>query len=121
MTETKLNAIADDAATVNFYSDRVAATIISETPREITVRTDKAKLLNGPESGEPDAMTCTPGGFAGHFSGVQRYEYFSDPVGGEYTFTKRRSGRWVKKGDPDDRGSTTLTIGRRVHYHDFNF
>ena len=118
---TKLSAIADDAATVNFYSDRVAATITKETPREITVRTDKATLLNGPESGEPDAMTVTPGGFAAHWSGTQRYEYETDPLGGEYTFTKRRSGRWVKKGDPDDRGSTTLTIGRRVHYHDFNF
>lgn len=121
MAKTLLSAIADDAATVNFYTDRVAATIISETPREITVRTDKAKLLNGPESGEPDAMTVTPGGFTAHWSGAQRYEYSTDPFGCEYTFTKRRSGRWVKKGDPDHRGSTTLTVGRRVHYHDFNF
>lgn len=116
-------------ATINHYSDRDAATIIavSKSGRIITVREDHAKLLNGVNSGEPDALEFSPGGFVGHTSGHQRYAYRTNEGGKVTQFSRRERtvrGRvvvsWVEVGRKRGQGST-LTIGIRAHNYDFNF
>lgn len=118
-TITALPLVADDAATVRGYSDHQAATIIERTATRITVRTDTATLLNGPDSGEPDALTFTPGGFCGHTSGVQRWEHTPDPDGVIYMYTLRKNGRWVLLGAPAN--GRQLLVGKRAHHYDYNF
>jgi hypothetical protein len=113
-----LDEEGDDAATICGYSDRKAATVIRRTPKTITVCENGADLLNGANSGEPDALNFSPGGFVGHMSGKQRYRYWWDFEGAERKFSLRKDGRWIecgsKKGD-------RLILGRRDHYYDFNF
>lgn len=105
---------ADDAATVCAYSDRKSATIIKRTAKTITVRHDKAQLLNGMGSGEADALTCTPGGFCGHVEGVQRYHITSDPYGRVEIYRLRKDGQYH---GPSGR----LALGFRAPHYDYNF
>jgi hypothetical protein len=119
-TTTILPTEADDAATINGWSDRKAATIIKRTAKSITVREDSARLLNGATSGEADALTFTAGGFLGHTSGAQRWEVTADEDGITSTYTLRGNGRWVRSGQPANSRSS-LTIGRRAPHYDFNF
>lgn len=59
-------------ATVLYYSDRRAATVIaiSKNGSVVTVQHDKQELVNGADSGEEDAIECSVGGFAAHFDGA---------------------------------------------------
>jgi hypothetical protein len=107
-------------ATWNGYSDRYAGTIVKITPKSIQVQEDKAELLNGPKSGEPDAMHFESGGFCGHMSGEQRYAYSPDPEGEIVTFTLRDNGHWVKSKTPA-RSGPRLRVGTRSKHHDYNF
>lgn len=116
-----LSQTGDDAATVCFWSDRVAATIVERTAKTIKVRSDDAVLLNGGDSGEADALTFHVGGFAAIVEGTQRYAYYTDEGGQEYEFSLRKSGRWVRKGQADKHGSTRLIVGKRSQYHDYGF
>lgn len=113
-----LPEVADDAATVCGWSDRFAATIISRTDKKIVVRTDDATLLNGPQSGEADALRVYPGGFAGHWEGTQRYAYETCETGSVMTFSLRKNGRWIQQGTKD---GYRLIVGRRSSFYDYNF
>lgn len=116
-----------DGATVHGYSDSKACTIVAISEKKITVQYDTAKLLNGAQSGEPDAIKFDVGGFSAHCSGTQRWETTPNPEGGKETFSLRK---WKNyKGEPVQRwapvGSKrqdgySLSEGRHHHY-DFNF
>lgn len=121
MNTQTLPQTAPDAATVNFYSDRKAATIVQRTDKLIVVREDKATLLNGMNSDAADKLIAHPGGFCAHVTGAQRYEYEPNPNGRLYAFTLRKNGRWVPKGAKMRGAAYSLTIGQRAHHYDFNF
>jgi hypothetical protein len=129
MTNQLDNAEVGDGATYTIFSDSQAGTIIKRTPKSITWQRDKAALLNSPKSGEEDALVCTPGGFAGHTSGIQRHSYERDTEGRVIKFTRREvhnkyTGEtkvyWVQSGHPTRSPGCSLTDGRHEHY-DFNF
>ena len=103
-------------------TDCCAGTVVKVTPKSVIVVEDEAKLLNGFSSGEPDALKFTPGGFVGHTSGTQRYE-FSPGNGPELRFTLRKTGLFKLAGTPvggSMRGWGNLYKGRRKYY-DYNF
>ncbi len=110
-------------------SDVAPGTVVSvsRSGNQITVSIDDAKLLNGVDSGQPDALHFAPGGFVGHTSGVQRHE-FSQPAPGTrrfQTFSRRKAmeGLYKLQGT-SARGSMRawgiLRHGRQSHY-DYNF
>ena len=110
-----------DGVTLNFYTDRKVGTVtkVSSSGKTVLVQLDNMELLNGSGSGEPDALTFTPGGFVGHTSGTQRWECTPDPDGAVYKFTLRKNGRYVRSGD-STRTGVNLSEGRHPYY-DFNF
>jgi len=114
------NAKVGDGATYRVYTDSHAGTIIARTATTITWQRDHATLLNGPESGEPDALIFTPGGFAAHVEGVQRYSYERDPEGMIQVFRRRANGRWMAPGASKNQIGSELHAGRHSH-HDYNF
>lgn len=122
-----------DGATLCGYSDRHAYTVIAVTAKTVTLQRDKATLLNGMNSGEADALTFTPGGFAGHTEGIQRYRYEANPNGEVIKAHMKKKPRkvWTKGAAPDGgygyvmhahftNGASTLIPGRFEHY-DYNF
>ena len=56
------------------WSDVHAYTVVgvSASGKSFEIQRDKATLLNGVNSGEPDALRFQAGGFCGHTSGRQR-------------------------------------------------
>lgn len=110
-----------DGATYCGFSDKQAGTIIARTAKTITWQRDKATLLNSATSGEKDALTYTPGGFAGHMEGKQRHSYERDESGIIRKFTLRsQTGRWMITGAKANGRAGQLIEGRHEHY-DFNF
>lgn len=103
---------------VYHWTDVEPGTIIrvSTSGRQIWFRKDSATLLNGVGSGEPDALTFTPGGFVGHTSGQQRWSITPCEAGHEYSATLRADGTWRLVGS-----KTRVKINERVKYRDFNF
>ena len=69
-------------------TDVEPGTVVRLTATRVIVRAVKATLLNGVNSGEPDALRFYPGGFVGHTSGRQRYE-FGELEGPEIVFSRR--------------------------------
>lgn len=114
------NAKVGDGATWTVYSDAHAGTIIERNASTIKWQRDQATLLNRAGSSEPDALTFTPGGFCGHTSGVQRYDYERDPNGEVRTFRKRKNGNWKLEGSGMRERGNNLRSGRH-EYYDFNF
>ncbi len=117
-----------DGATVCSFSDRTPATVVAVTladdgrPELVTVQLDRATLLNGPTSGETDALKVTPGGFAGHVSGVQRWRFERDEDGTVLRFSWRKSaGRFILVGERSRQGATWLDVSGRSAHYDFNF
>lgn len=94
-------------ATILYWTDRRACTIIDVTPkaREVTVRPDIAtRIDDGP-----------------HLSEHQEYTYSPASLGsGTRTFRLRKDGTYVEVGDPL-RGGTRLVIGVRDEYEDPSF
>lgn len=107
-----------DGATMHLYSDAHAGTIIKAGKSSVVWQRDKAELLNGAESGEPDALKFHVGGFAAHCEGRQRYAYERNENGETITFSRRKNGRWIRKGATMT--GEDLTEGRYEHY-DYNF
>jgi len=107
-----------DGATVYGWTDRRAYTVIavSKSGRTITIQRDSAKLLNGPNSGEPDALHFEGGGFCGHTSGVQRYEIKPDPNGEIRKASLRKDGKWREANS-----TTRVEVGERFEFYDYNF
>lgn len=97
------------------YSDSVAMTIVevTESGKTFKAREDKATLLNGIGSGEPDALVAYPGGFVAHVEGTQRYAYEADPSGSLHTFRLHKDGNYVS--------STGKAIPGRHQHYDYNF
>ena len=116
-----------DGASMYGYSDVHAGTIIKRTDKKIWIKRDTATLLNGNNSGEPDALTFQAGGFLGHTSGIQRYDYSSNPDGETRVYSRRSwvnykgddRVRWAEVGS-DRHNGPTIGAGRHEHY-DFNF
>jgi len=109
-------------------TDCKAATVVRVTPKSVYAVEDECKLMNGVDSGEPDALKFSPGGFLGHTSGEQRYE-FSPGTGRPIRFSQRtrRNGDVVYKMSGTGSASTgsmsswgVLYKGRAKH-HDYNF
>lgn len=113
-----------DGATYRLHTDCGAGTIIARTKKTITWQRDKATLQNGVNSDAPDKLQFSPGGFVGHTSGCQRYEYERDTEGAVMKFSKRqmRDGPsvWKHCGHRTKSPGCVLTAGRHEHY-DFNF
>ena len=91
-------------ATILCWTDRQAATVVERpTPKTIVVQYDHAKRVDG--NGMSDAQT---------------YEYTPNTDGHKVTFTQRKNGAWVRKGEPL-KGGQRVALGYRNHYHDFSF
>lgn len=109
-----------DFVTKCYYSDRGVYEVVEVSPsgKTLTVQPVKATLLNAPNSGEKDALHFSPGGFCGHMSGVQRYEYERlerDPK----RFSKVR---WsAKRGRYQGRGGIPGVIPGAYQHYDYNF
>lgn len=122
------NLNVGDGATYHLWTDAHAGTVVEKTDTKLVLRRDKATLLNGPNSGEEDALVVHPGGFAAHVSGKSRYSYEPDPNGVTYTFTRRvktfGNGKtrviWKLKGSKTTDARNDVSAGRKENY-DFNF
>lgn len=84
--------------------------------KTIEVRAMATKLLNGVKSGEPDALTFSAGGFFGHTSGTQRYEFSSDPEARVFRIRLGKNGKWKDSG-----GGRYTLAAEPFKFHDFNF
>jgi hypothetical protein len=90
-------------ATVCFFSDRRAGTIIWHKGNTIVVQLDKASRTDN--NGTSD---------------MQEYSYEQNRNGAQYEFTLRKNGKWVAKGHGMKNG-TSCGIGFRREYYDFSF
>lgn len=101
MSDTPTFSIGD-GATVCYWSDRHAGTIVSATPKRVVWQRDNATRTDN--HGMSDA---------------QSYEYSRDETGNTKVFTLRSNGKWVQQGETM-RGGTRLVRGRHEHY-DFSY
>lgn len=125
-TETPKTPKVGDGATYRVWTDCKACTIIEvrRNGRELVLQRDKAVLLNGFNSGEGDALKFSPGGFAGHTSGQQRYRYERDPNGEIIRVSRRNTAhgiQWVQVGQPTRSPGGRAMLGVRKEFYDYNF
>lgn len=100
-----------DGATVNYYTDRHACTVIRKTKRMIVLQRDKATLK---KDYKPDFVV---GGFAGYClnNHEQNYDYQKDLNGVVYkAYWREKKGCYVVQ------GCMTVSVGRHEFY-DYNF
>ncbi len=107
-----------DGVTIYGYSDAYACTVVERKGNTVSVQRDNAELLNGFNSGEPDALKSYPGGFSHHVEGRQRYAYSRNPDGDILKYSRRKNGKWVRVGDSIK--GQSIGMGRHEHY-DYNF
>jgi hypothetical protein len=90
-----------DGATVVYWTDRVAATVVevSKTGHRVTVREDHA------------IRTDTNG-----MSDAQSYRYEPNSNGRTYVATRRKNGSYRVTGT-----EMRVLFGGRTHYHDYSF
>ena len=107
-----------DAVSWSVGSDTHTGHVVKLTRTQAHVVEAKCELLNGSGSGEPDALTFSPGGFVGHTSGAQRWkvERGDGPV---IKFSKRKHGEYQRCGS-NYVGAPRLFHGEHKRY-DFNF
>lgn len=103
-----------DGATIVYWSDRHAGTVIKKTKCSITIQRDKATL---DPNFKPEFIT---GGFAAHCTNQdeQTYTYEKDENGSTYTF------RWSKKRNRYQQGGSDYSIRAikgRHEFYDYNF
>lgn len=91
-------------ATVQYWSDRKGATVISVSPNQKTIEVQLDKATRTDKNGMSDQQT---------------YKHARDKNGDIYTFTLRRNGQYVRKGDPS--WGLTVFVGERRTHHDFSF
>jgi hypothetical protein len=108
-------------ATEHCYTDTHAYTIVEirHGGKGLVLQQDKTALLNGYDSGEPDALKFYLGGFAGHTTGVQRYDIQPDPNGKLVRISLRNNGYYHRVGAKQN--AERFSIGTRHEYRDFNF
>lgn len=99
-------------ASVAFYSDSQAGTIIKRARTTIEWQRDKARLISG-------APTVHDGGFVGHFDNKQEYEFERDSNGITRKFSLRRNGQWVQVGN--DMNTGCRLVAGRHEFYDRNF
>ncbi len=118
--EAAIVPVVGMGVTVLHYSDSWVYTIVavSKSGRTITLVRDKATLLNAQNSGEPDALQFSPGGFFGHTSGTQRYSYAPGDAATSQVIkaTLRNDGRWR-----ESKTNYSLLLGKREEHYDYNF
>lgn len=117
---TKFNA--GDEATFILWTDAKAGWIkaVSADGKMVVFEFGDQKLLNGCNSGEPDALQCTAGGFCGHVSGKQRWSVTRSESPRTETFRLRKNGRWLRAGQSMYAPGGNLILGH-APYYDFNF
>jgi hypothetical protein len=105
----------EDGATAVYYTDRKAFTILSITEKEIIVQEDTARI---DPSYKPNIIA---GGFAGHCLNNNEQKWICTPNKDGYieSFTKRKNGKWVRKGSNMSNG--TYLVAGKHHFHDYNF
>lgn len=117
-------------ATHTLWTDSMAHTVVrvSASGKTAWIQRDKATLLNGMNSDAADAPTFTPGGFAGHTEGVQRYKYERDPDGPVLKVTRRilktRDGEkviWKPVGAKTQSPGNRVSFDGRYEHYDYNF
>jgi len=113
-----------DGATVCGWTDRQACTVIKRTATQVVLQHDTQRLLNAPDSGEKDALVMTPGGFAAHTTGTQRWETSQNTDGHTLTATlrTRKNGvrEWRIVGSATGSQGGNVVRGRSPDY-DYNF
>jgi hypothetical protein len=94
-----------DGATMAIGSDRYPGTVIevSKSGHTVKVRSDNYKLVGGSALSED-----------------QRYEFTPNPNGAVEVFTRRKNGRYVRKGE-SFRGGLRASFGHRDAYSDPHF
>ncbi|MBO6270306.1 MAG: hypothetical protein J6N19_14345 [Clostridium sp.] len=105
------NAKVGDGATVVYWTDREAGTIVKVTRKTITIQRDKATL-------SPDFVPeFIPGGFAGTVINQheQEYTYERDPNGRKMTF------HWSEKYQTYGQPGNLRAIKGRHEFYDYNF
>lgn len=90
-------------ATVLYYKDRHAGTVVEATEKRVVVQQDTARRTDG--HGMSDA---------------QDYEYERNPEGRTWTFTKRRNGEWTVEGYKAGQGPG-VAFGVRREFFDYTF
>ncbi len=102
-----------DQVTVHMYTDALSHTVIKRGKADVTIQRDNVERLDAPE--------ITPGGFAGHCINQHaiRYNCTPDTDGARQTYTRRKNGRWVRKGEPMHNGPS-ISMGSHEFY-DYNF
>ncbi|SKT55468.1 Uncharacterised protein [Mycobacteroides abscessus subsp. massiliense] len=92
-------------ATIVMWSDRHAATVVEVSESGKTVRVQQDRATRTDNYGMSDA---------------QSYTYTPNPQAAVQTFTLRKTGRWVRRGETE-KGGTVLLIGQRDEYYDYSF
>ena len=107
MENPNVNTVIDPeigmGATVCYWSDRHAGTIIEVSKNCVLVQHDKA--IRTDSNGMSD---------------MQTYSYERNPQGQVMEFTLRKNGRWIQRGS-DMKNGVSLVIGHRREYYDFSF
>ena len=95
--------VVGDGATACYWSDRRAGTIVSVSKNGKTVEWQEDKSIRTDENGMSDSQT---------------YRYERDEDGMTRTFTLRKNGRWIAKGE--SMSGLRLSAGRHT-YFDYSF
>lgn len=91
-------------ATECWWTDRHAGTIVAVAANGKSLEWQQDKATRADTHGVSDC---------------QSYTYKSNPEAVRKTYTLRKNGRWVLKGD--SMTGLTLALGRRDEYHDYGF
>ena len=112
-----------DEVTFRLYTDCTTGIVIAvtESGQTATVQYCKQVLLNGPDSGEHDALVCTPSGFCAHVEGVQRWEITDDPDGDIDRFSYRPAINAWKQSGWHTHSAGALLFKGHFPYYDYNF
>lgn len=92
-------------ATICHWTDRSAATVSFVSANGKTIRTQADNAIRIDKNGQSESQT---------------YEFERIPDAPEATWTLRKNGRWIRKGDPM-RGGQTIHLGVRSAYYDYSF
>jgi hypothetical protein len=92
--------VAGEGATVLWWSDRHAATVLRVSPSGKTAWVREDRAIRTDAHGMSDS---------------QSYRYEPDPAGREHVAHRKRDGRWQTL------GGQRIQFGARDHYHDYAF
>lgn len=117
MAKTEITVPQYAYATMIGHTDRQAHEVVKYVSNgTIEIRRLNAKLLNGAGTKEPDALVFQPGGFVGHTSGTQRYEFSQNAEARVFRIRKHINGHWK-----DAHGNRYVLRNEPEEFYDFNF